>query len=207
MLHDLSVIQSYTHRFSRFSIQSIAHLRLQATAVAGFGYACTCIYQGAAVACKHRCLLAQLSPAMLSSHTPMNLYPSQNGAHMLLQVSLYLLLMQERYGHVIESGLLWYLSHSSPQQVKLVPQELQSLMQARNWLAASLVPGQPLPPVIRDERACDKCFQKTVCALSHKVRFWKKIASVPFVHGQPLLQLSMMIGPATSAFRNWLWLP
>ena len=108
---------------------------------------------------------------MLPSHNPEAPSPHQNGARVLFQVSLYLLLMQERYGHVIESGLLWYLSHSSPQQVKLVPQELQSLMQARNWLAASIVPGQPLPPVIKDERACDKCFQKTVCALSHKVGF------------------------------------
>ena len=90
---------------------------------------------------------------------------------MLLQVALYLLLMQERYGQVIESGLLWYLSNSHPQQVKLVPQELLSLMQSRNWLAAALMPAQPLPPVIREERACDKCFQKSVCALSHKVCF------------------------------------
>ena len=94
--------------------------------------------------------------------------------------------MQERYGHVIESGLLWYLSHSSPQQVKLVPQELQSLMQARNWLAASLLPGQPLPPVIRDERACDKCFQKTVCALSHKVSLlWQMLSFVADVGRSP----------------------
>ena len=77
--------------------------------------------------------------------------------------------MQERYSQVIESGLLWYLGSVSPQQVKLVPQELQSLIQLRNWLAAYLVPGQPLPEVVRDDRVCGKCFQKSVCALSHKV--------------------------------------
>ena len=78
--------------------------------------------------------------------------------------------MQERYSQVIESGLLWYLGSVSPKQIKLVPQELQSLIQLRNCLAAHLMPGQPLPPVISDSRACDKCFQKSVCALSHKVR-------------------------------------
>ena len=92
-------------------------------------------------------------------------------SHLVPQVSLYLLLMQERYGQVIESGLLWYLGSLSPQLVKSVPAELQALIKHRNALAGQLMPGQPLPEVIRDERACDKCFQKAACALSHKARF------------------------------------
>ncbi|DBA90758.1 TPA: DNA replication endonuclease-helicase Dna2, variant 2 [Trebouxia sp. C0004] len=84
------------------------------------------------------------------------------------QVSLYLLLMQERYGQVIESGLLWYLGSLSPQQVRMVPQEIQALIMHRNILAGHMMPGAPLPEVIRDPWACDKCFQKAACALSHK---------------------------------------
>lgn len=176
MPQDLSVTQSSVYMLSQFITQGNADLCLRATAAPG---SCLCAHphllyhgqdQGAAVAYKHCCPLAQLSACNAVKSDPCVSASTPNSAHVLLQVSLYLLLMQERYGHVIESGLLWYLSHSSPQQVKLVPQELQSLMQARNWLAAALVPGQPLPSVIRDERACDKCFQKTVCALSHKVR-------------------------------------
>ena len=87
----------------------------------------------------------------------------------MVQVSLYLLLMQERYGQVIESGLLWYLGSLSPHQVKRVPAELQALITHRNTLAAHLIPGSPLPEVIRDEWACNKCFQKAACAISHKV--------------------------------------
>ncbi|KAL0030927.1 hypothetical protein WJX79_001622 [Trebouxia sp. C0005] len=84
------------------------------------------------------------------------------------QVSLYLLLMQERYGQVIESGLLWYLGSLSPQQVRMVPQEIQALIMHRNILAGHMTPGAPLPEVIREPWACDKCFQKAACALSHK---------------------------------------
>lgn len=86
-----------------------------------------------------------------------------------LQVSLYLLLMQERYGQVIESGLLWYLGSLSPHLVRLVPAEIQALLVHRNALAGHLMPGQPLPEVIREAWSCDKCFQKTACALNHKV--------------------------------------
>ncbi|KAL0046566.1 hypothetical protein WJX82_003944 [Trebouxia sp. C0006] len=84
------------------------------------------------------------------------------------QVSLYLLLMQERYGQVIESGLLWYLGSLSPQQVRMVPQEIQALIMHRNILAGHMRPGVPLPEVIREPWACDKCFQKAACALNHK---------------------------------------
>ena len=103
---------------------------------------------------------------MATSHVDQ---PTSKQSPFVLQVSLYLLLMQERYGQVIESGLLWYLGSVSPQQVKLVPEELQSLIQLRNSLASYLVPGQPLPAVIRDDWACGKCFQKQACAVSHKV--------------------------------------
>ena len=89
--------------------------------------------------------------------------------HTAIQVSLYLLLMQERYGQVIESGLLWYLGSLSPQQVRMVPQEIQALIMHRNILAGHMMPGAPLPEVIREPWACDKCFQKAACALSHKV--------------------------------------
>lgn len=77
--------------------------------------------------------------------------------------------MQERYGQVIESGLLWYLGSLSPHQVRLVPAELQALIMHRNILAGHLMPGKPLPEVIRDDWACGKCFQKAACAISHKV--------------------------------------
>lgn len=86
-----------------------------------------------------------------------------------VQASLYLLLMQQRYGQAIESGLLWYLGSLSPEQVRLVPAEIQTLIMHRNALAEHLRPGQALPVVIREDWSCSKCFQKAACALSHKV--------------------------------------
>ena len=85
--------------------------------------------------------------------------------------------MQERYGRVIESGLLWYLGSRSPQQVRLVLAEVQGLITHRNALAGHLIPGQPLPEVIREPHACDKCFQKAACALSHKVTNFPKCSA------------------------------
>ena len=48
------------------------------------------------------------------------------------QVTLYQLLMEERYGQVIERGLLWYLKEASPEVVgrspyEVSPQESQHL--------------------------------------------------------------------------------
>lgn len=43
------------------------------------------------------------------------------------QVTLYQLLMEERYGHHIERGLLWYLREASPEVVARSPYEVHSL--------------------------------------------------------------------------------
>lgn len=40
------------------------------------------------------------------------------------QVTLYQLLMEERYGEPIEAGLLWYLNQASPELVTRSPYEV-----------------------------------------------------------------------------------
>ncbi|KAK9824153.1 hypothetical protein WJX72_008129 [[Myrmecia] bisecta] len=84
------------------------------------------------------------------------------------QVSLYLLLMEERYGATMERGLLWYLGQAAPEVVRSVPAELAALLMQRNLLAAFLQDGRPLPPLLQQPRACASCFQLTACALAHK---------------------------------------
>ena len=87
-----------------------------------------------------------------------------------MQVSLYLLLMGERYGITLERGLLWYLGHAAPEVIRAVPGELASLLAQRNRLAAALAaPSTPLPPLLKEPNVCSGCFQLTACALSHKV--------------------------------------
>jgi hypothetical protein len=44
-----------------------------------------------------------------------------------LQVSLYLLLMEERYGETLDEGLLWYLPQQQPELVRKAQQEVRGL--------------------------------------------------------------------------------
>lgn len=56
-----------------------------------------------------------------------------------MQVTLYQLLMEERYGQAIERGLLWYLSETSPEVVSRSPYEVPSrtfLMSCRSGSSA-----------------------------------------------------------------------
>ena len=41
------------------------------------------------------------------------------------QVSLYQLLMEERYGEAVERGLLWYVNQATPEVVRTSPYEVR----------------------------------------------------------------------------------
>lgn len=58
-----------------------------------------------------------------------------------------------------------------PMAVKRTNQELAALLMKRNELAASMVGGRGLPPMIRDasKYGCTKCFSVNACAVAHKV--------------------------------------
>jgi hypothetical protein len=83
---------------------------------------------------------------------------------------MYLLLMEERYGQAIHTGLLWN-SHtgSTMTAVSYSHQELASLIMHRNRLAAHLVGAAAAPPPPMEgseaERACRGCSAATACAL------------------------------------------
>ena len=55
-----------------------------------------------------------------------------------MQVTLYQLLMEERYGQAIERGLLWYLNEASPEVVSRSPYEVPSQSLPQNCLSGSL---------------------------------------------------------------------
>ncbi|BDA50404.1 DNA replication ATP-dependent helicase/nuclease DNA2 [Coccomyxa sp. Obi] len=103
------------------------------------------------------------------------------------QVTLYQLLMEERYGEPIEAGLLWYLNQSSPEIVTRSPYEVAGLMMQRNALAARLGRARSLPPMLREERSCSNCFQRSNCSLFHK-------ASAPLLHTPYFPPLSSLSG-------------
>ena len=54
--------------------------------------------------------------------------------HALVQVTLYQLLMEERYGQHIERGLLWYLREASPEVIARSPYEVQLCLTASSFL-------------------------------------------------------------------------
>lgn len=75
------------------------------------------------------------------------------------------------------------MRHSPPTQSSYKRQQgsafpLQALLQQRNLLAAHMAPGAALPPLLRNERKCARCFQVAACTLVHKVRWCEALQGV-----------------------------
>jgi DNA replication ATP-dependent helicase Dna2 len=122
---------------------------------------------------------------LLSTHImPFEIKTGRNVAGMehRAQTMLYTLLIAERYGVDVPSGLLYY---TQSEEVVRVPQsrnELRALIGARNEMASYMmrrnthgkekVLEEPfLPPTIDDERVCKKCYALDTCMLFRKVWF------------------------------------
>lgn len=109
------------------------------------------------------------------------------------QTMLYTLLMGERYGTEIPSGLLYYTQSEEVVRVPAARNELRALLVARNDMAGHMMSrlrakgavnsceGDAdsvqdvvdlesfLPPTIDDNRTCGKCFALDTCMLYRKV--------------------------------------
>jgi CRISPR/Cas system-associated exonuclease Cas4 (RecB family) len=92
------------------------------------------------------------------------------------QVMLYSLLMSQRYGVDVDTGLLLYLS-SNLQEMGSVGQNRAAvigIIMQRNSIALHIRTGRgdgrcrELPPMIMNAHQCGRCFQKDSCMLSHK---------------------------------------
>ncbi|KAL6757709.1 P-loop containing nucleoside triphosphate hydrolase protein [Haematococcus lacustris] len=148
------------------------------------------------------------------------------------QLSLYFLLLDDRYGeataapgssssaaaapgpaaagagHSGDLGLLWNSGDSANMHaVKRAQHELAALMMHRNRLAAHLVGKQRLPPtMLRNERQCGTCFAATYCALVHKALEGGDEASSG-MRPQQWSGLTSHLGPSHGQFlRHWLGL-
>lgn len=103
------------------------------------------------------------------------------------QTMLYTLLMSERYGMDISSGLLYYTQSEEVLEVPRARNELRGLMMARNDMAAWMMRRMSkegskkvhketeveeafLPATIDDERICKRCYTLDTCMLYRKVR-------------------------------------
>lgn len=109
------------------------------------------------------------------------------------QTMLYTLLMGERYGTDIPSGLLYYTQSEEVVRVPAARNEIRALMAMRNEMAGYMMrrlrttshpfnvddsSGKPevtesvepfLPPTIDDKRTCGKCYVLDTCMLYRKV--------------------------------------
>lgn len=123
------------------------------------------------------------SQSLLSTHTmPFEIKTGRAVAGMehRAQTMLYTLLIAERYGVDVPSGLLYY---TQSEEVVRVPQsrhELRALIGARNEMASYMMCRNThgkekdleepfLPPTIDDERICKKCYALDTCMLFRKV--------------------------------------
>lgn len=121
------------------------------------------------------------------------------------QTMLYTLLMGERYGTEIPSGLLYYTQSEEVVRVPAARNELRALLVARNDMAGHMMnrlrakgalssfeddaEGSPdvadlesfLPPTIDDARTCGKCFALDTCMLYRRVCSFL----LPCVHDSP----------------------
>lgn len=99
-------------------------------------------------------------------------YPEEHRA----QVMLYSLLMSQRYGVNVDSGILLYLSQKiqEMQTVTNSRASLTGIIMQRNALAVHLRTDKgdrrctDLPIMIMDEHRCGHCFQKDSCMLYHR---------------------------------------
>ncbi|KAG2136828.1 Dna2-domain-containing protein [Suillus cothurnatus] len=119
---------------------------------------------------------------LLSTHTmPFEIKTGRTVAGMehRAQTMLYTLLIAERYGVDVPSGLLYY---TQSEEVVRVPQsrnELRALIGARNEMASYMMRRNKygkekeleepfLPPTIDDERLCKRCYALDTCMLFRK---------------------------------------
>lgn len=100
------------------------------------------------------------------------------------QTMLYTLLMSERYGMDVPSGLLYYTQSEEVVRVPTAKNEVRALMMKRNELAGYMMrrvrqESKPfLPPTIDDIRVCGRCYAVDTCMLYRRVGFYILCAEI-----------------------------
>ncbi|CAB4299713.1 unnamed protein product [Prunus armeniaca] len=87
------------------------------------------------------------------------------------QVTLYTLLMSDRYQKHIDTGLLCYLQSDQTQGVAVRRSDLVGIIMRRNELANDILKAsrtQVLPPMLKSQSMCRGCRHLNVCTIYHK---------------------------------------
>lgn len=138
---------------------------------------------------------ASLKVAQHSHPAPLELKTGRSSQVMehRAQTLLYTVLMEERYGTPVPSGLLYYTQSDEVVRVPRSPNELRALILKRNEMAGYLARRMGLqekkkdhkdkeerasdiedflPPTIDDMRTCGKCYVVDTCMLYRRVRLY-----------------------------------
>lgn len=91
-----------------------------------------------------------------------------NEAHRA-QTALYTLLLSDRYDVNVTSGILYYMETSKTFRIEGVRNEVRQMIIWRNLLASYVHDKLELPPMIRKEFMCKRCYAQTSCFTYHKL--------------------------------------
>ena len=86
------------------------------------------------------------------------------------QTVLYNLLLSDRYDLEIVYGVLYYMETSHTLRVPTVRNELRHMIMERNELACYIRERSvQLPPMLKKQNACGRCYAQTSCFVYHKL--------------------------------------
>ncbi|KAF4556935.1 DNA replication factor Dna2-like protein [Elsinoe fawcettii] len=92
----------------------------------------------------------------------------QSAAHRA-QTALYTLLLSDRYDVDVQYGILYYMDNSAVSRIPAIRNELRHMVMQRNELASYVRERLSLPPLLKNEFKCGRCYAKTSCFLYHKL--------------------------------------
>ncbi|KFY38772.1 hypothetical protein V495_06389 [Pseudogymnoascus sp. VKM F-4514 (FW-929)] len=86
------------------------------------------------------------------------------------QTALYNLLLSDRYDIDIAYGILYYMETSETIRIPAIRHELRHMIMQRNELACFVRERHAqLPPMLKKENLCNRCYAKTTCFIYHKL--------------------------------------
>ncbi|KAI9737307.1 MAG: Tripartite DNA replication factor [Claussenomyces sp. TS43310] len=94
---------------------------------------------------------------------------SANAAHRA-QTALYNLLLSDRYDVDIAYGILYYMETSQTIRIPAIRHELRHMIMQRNELACFVRERHAqLPPMLKKENLCNRCYAKVPCFIYHRL--------------------------------------
>ncbi|KAI9644540.1 DNA replication endonuclease-helicase Dna2 [Ciborinia camelliae] len=86
------------------------------------------------------------------------------------QTALYNLLISDRYDVEVAYGILYYMETSETIRIPAIRHELRHMIMQRNELACFVrEKNAQLPPMLKKENMCGRCYAKNTCFIYHKL--------------------------------------